>query len=193
MTTSRAVPALALIAALACGDGAGGAGGTANAPDGAGGTAGTANAPLPTGGRAGSGGSGGTGGADLSVLPCALREAVVSEPGNESCEEGCTRTTGRIDNTQYFVACVQNESLETEVGVFDATVCMTSPVDGLDYRVSDPLDAQAVAQVCWIPCSASDPLDPAFEEWIENDVTGGTGLHFGLDVWLARCGDIWSL
>lgn len=70
---------------------------------------------------------------------------------------------------------------------------MTSPVDGLDYSISDPLFAQAVAQVCWIPCFVSDPLDPAFEEWIEDDVTSGTGLHLGFDGWIARCGEVWDL
>lgn len=109
MITSRVVWALLLTAALGCGDtSAEGGGGIGGAPG--------------TGGAGGMGAGGGVGGVDPSVLPCALRAAVLSQPSNEACEEGCTRTTGSIGTNQYFVACVQNESLESEVAVFDATV-----------------------------------------------------------------------
>ncbi|MGB5811347.1 MAG: hypothetical protein WBG86_12495 [Polyangiales bacterium] len=158
------------------------------------GSAGMGGAPPGTGGASGAGGS-----ADdlFGELPCALVTAERTDQSNTECENGCTAVVGDTgsasDGIQYFVACVADESLENQAAIPDVLVCMTSPVDRVDYDVPTPLEAQAVAQVCWISCFASGPGDPAFAEWLAVDVTRGTGVHIGPDVWESRCAEAWNL
>jgi hypothetical protein len=142
---------------------------------------------MGTGGAAGEGSNGVSPFDALEAeTGCPLLEPPVrteAEPDFE-CPPGCTWIPGTstIDQNQYFVVCVPDAFLDRTTPGTANEICLTSPVDGIDYLLPNPASAQAAAEMCFIGCFGG-PEARDFVDFPELD----------FDVWVERCGRIWNL
>jgi hypothetical protein len=80
------------------------------------------------------------------------------------CGDECRPFSGNPEEepeADWFIACISKDIVPFGTNnEFD--VCMRSPVDGSGYVVSTS-KSMFLATVCWLPCFADGPDDPALE------------------------------
>ena len=74
------------------------------------------------------------------------------------CGAACDPYFGQARDEGWFIACVSKQ-IPLPGAVSDARICVTGPIDGEDYLVSDSGKAIGLEPLCWAPCGSEGVTD----------------------------------
>lgn len=101
----------------------------------------------------------------VDPTPLLLDVADYEQFCGDQCDPFFARRYGAPkDEGHWFVACTPAPSEPQGGSHLDVFICMSGPVDGVDYWATNSGDAGSLLSICWLPCGADGLDDPRLEE-----------------------------